>query len=501
VIIGSAGSGKTVLTLEKIKSLQGSILFVTHSAHLSDSARRLYHAKGFEDDNQEVTFLSFKDLLETIAIPDAREASYQLFRGFFDRIKANYKLKEAHKVFEEIRGVLTGSSTTEPFLSRSQYLNLGVKQSIFLEAERPGLYDFFERYLGWLKEHKLFDPNILAYQYRTLAKPQYDFAILDEVQDFTMTQIALIRATLVNPMHFVMSGDANQIVHPNFFSWAKVRSYLYEGYETGGSQREAVHVLTANYRSAREITDVANRILTLKNLRFGSVDKESTILVEPRQELKGDVRLVKGDQASVRDLNSKTRRSTKCCVVVLRDEDKPLASQYFETPLIFSVHEAKGLEYESVILFDLVEGAAKEFQVIAGDLTPQDLQSGVTFNRAKDKTDKSAEIYKFYINSLYVAITRAVQRVYIIERGTQHEIYRLLGLSNSEKPMDLKAQESSMEDWQKEARKLELQGKIDQAEQIRRDILKSIPVPWKVLTDQNWPEWASTPKKISTRGL
>lgn len=488
VIIGSAGSGKTVLTLEKIKLLTGSILFVTHSAHLAESARRLYHAQGFDEENQEVTFFSFKELLESLSIPKGKEAKYKIFLSLFERVKANFKLKDPHKVYEEIRGVLTGTSTLQPYLSREQYLNLGIKQSIFLDSEREQVYSFFERYLEWLKKENLFDPNILAYEYRALSIKNYDYAILDEVQDFTMIQIELIRSCLKNPMNFVMSGDANQVVHPNFFSWAKIRSYLYEGPKS--NEKEAIHVLRANYRSARKVTEIANKILILKNLRFGSIDKESTILVEPIQKKEGDVRLIKGDSKSIEDLNKRIRRSTKCCVVVLRDEDKAMASRFFDTPLIFSVHEAKGLEYESVILFDIVDGASKEYQSVVGDLGAEDLLSEMTFNRAKDKSDKAAEVYKFFINSLYVAMTRAVERVYVIERGKPHDIFRLLGLSHQDAAIDLKTQESSLEEWQKEARKLELQGKTDQAEQIRKEILKAVPVPWKILTAKNWPEWA-----------
>jgi hypothetical protein len=40
--------------------------------------------------------------------------------------------------------------------------------------------------------------------------------------------------------------------------------------------------------------------------------------------------------------------------------------------------------------------------------------------------------------------------------------------------------ESSAEDWQREARRLELQGKLEQAEQIRRDVLGIRPVPWPI---------------------
>ena len=37
------------------------------------------------------------------------------------------------------------------------------------------------------------------------------------------------------------------------------------------------------------------------------------------------------------------------------------------------------------------------------------------YARAREKSDKSLEIYKFYINALYVAITRAVENLYLIE--------------------------------------------------------------------------------------
>ncbi|MCY7306232.1 MAG: hypothetical protein LH632_08800, partial [Rhodoferax sp.] len=43
VIVGSAGSGKTALTLEKLKHAQGEVLYVTHSAYLAQSARDLYY--------------------------------------------------------------------------------------------------------------------------------------------------------------------------------------------------------------------------------------------------------------------------------------------------------------------------------------------------------------------------------------------------------------------------------------------------------------------------
>src|SRR5450755_738211 len=42
VLIGGAGSGKTALTLEKLKQVDGDVLYVTHSAYLAQNARELY---------------------------------------------------------------------------------------------------------------------------------------------------------------------------------------------------------------------------------------------------------------------------------------------------------------------------------------------------------------------------------------------------------------------------------------------------------------------------
>ena len=42
---------------------------------------------------------------------------------------------------------------------------------------------------------------------------------------------------------------------------------------------------------------------------------------------------------------------------------------------------------------------------------------------------------------------------------------------------------SSREDWQREAHRLELQGKQEQADAVRATILKEIPVPWPVFDE------------------
>jgi hypothetical protein len=133
------------------------------------------------------------------------------------------------------------------------------------------------------------------------------------------------------------------------------------------------------------------------------------------------------------------------------------------------------------VLYRFVSDHRAEFSEIADGVSAQDLQTDqLDYRRAKDKSDKSLEIYKFFVNALYVALTRAIRNLYIIESDVQHAIFGLLELSTAEQ-IKVDARQSTREDWQKEARKLELQGKQEQADAIRSDILKQTPVPWPIV--------------------
>src|SRR5690625_1174447 len=61
IIVGSAGSGKTALTLERMKLARGNVLYVTRSDYLIGNARDQYYSLGYRNDDQDVSFLSFNE--------------------------------------------------------------------------------------------------------------------------------------------------------------------------------------------------------------------------------------------------------------------------------------------------------------------------------------------------------------------------------------------------------------------------------------------------------
>ena len=156
--------------------------------------------------------------------------------------------------------------------------------------------------------------------------------------------------------------------------------------------------------------------------------------------------------------------------------------------MLFSIHEAKGLEYENIVLYRFVSDHRAEFTEIVDGVDKADLAvEDLEYRRAKDKSDKSLEVYKFYVNALYVALTRAIRNLYVIESDVQHPLFGLLDLSVAGQ-VKVDAQQSTLEDWQREARKLELQGKQEQADAIRSAVLKQTPVPWPVFDEARTTE-------------
>ncbi len=104
VLVGCAGSGKTALTLAKLRQLAGDVLYVTESPYLAESASSLYFAHGYENDAQSVEFLSFKKLLESVAVPAGRAVTAKDFARFYERNRATLKhTTAATAIFPKVR--------------------------------------------------------------------------------------------------------------------------------------------------------------------------------------------------------------------------------------------------------------------------------------------------------------------------------------------------------------------------------------------------------------
>ena len=376
IIVGSAGSGKTALTLEKMKAAAGDILYVTRSPFLARHARDLYYAHGYESRAPERRLPrlpraaridpgaggpggGIPRLPRLAAAPaegagGARASAVRRVQGGADRARRGPSVARP-------RGLPGAGRAPLHLPRRGARLGLRSVRTLARMARRPrGSTTATSSPTRYLSE----------------ARPRYDFAVVDEVQDLTNVQLALILRLLRRAGQFLLCGDSNQIVHPNFFSWAQLKTLFFDA--GAADPASTIHVLRANYRNGGAVVDLANRLLRVKQLRFGSVDRESNYLVDTASAAPGAVELLPRDVKLLAELDRKTRQSTRFAVLVLREESKAAAREHFHTPLVFSVQEAKGLEYETVILFDFVSSERRSFAEIAGDLAA----AGRRFRRA-----------------------------------------------------------------------------------------------------------------------
>ena len=336
----------------------------------------------------------------------------------------------------------------------------------------------------WLAEAKLYDSNLVAQEWLALAAPRYDFV---GDRRGAGPHDGATSAGAEDPEgadRFLLCGDSNQIVHPNFFSWSRVKSLFWRDPQL--AERQELRVLTANFRNGRQATRVANTLLKIKHRRFGSIDRESNFLVEAvgGETGHGDAAGGQGHgQARAGSTRRASRPSSPCWSCAKRTRRRRASTS--RTPLLFSIHEAKGLEYENIVLFRFVsDHRASSRRSPRASAQEDSRPTTLDYRRARDKSDKSLEVYKFFVNALYVALTRADQE------SVSHRVRHRASFVRSARPAAAgdevaawRRRRSSLEEWQKEARKLELQGKQEQAEAIRRTILKQAPLPWPVFDE------------------
>ncbi|MDR1139074.1 MAG: ankyrin repeat domain-containing protein [Rickettsiales bacterium] len=506
VISGAAGSGKTSVALESLRKIKerfkgGKILYVTKSENLIKESKKL-----FEDETTgelktyvpgEIEFLSIHEFFEKIIKKDLegkKPINRSKFFSWFNEICKKDKFKEykkdGEKIFEEFTAVIGGGGLLGED-GKGRYAEQGNRQSIFPKDKRDSIYDFFEEYRKFIEEDReYYDPNLIAHRCTGEEIRIYDVLVIDEVQDLTESTLGLTLKSLKNESrsNFLLCGDVNQVIHPSFFSLSKLRSFLCEYIENKGSK--VFYTLEKNHRNSEQVIELANRALHLKNYCFASEDKmtadeKEAFFTKSDTKNTGNVSFITKDKEQ--EIAEKVPKSINWAVLVLDDESKKNASKLFDTPLVFNIHEAKGLEFENVILYKFMSCKAYNeiWNIICPDKGKREIENtinkvrdsynekDVNTSRNKDKENKSFEKYKFYMNALYVGVTRAIDSVYIIDDEKQCNLLKVIepGETGNVDIGDIKREESSPKEWKDKALDLIDKGNIEQAKNIAKILL------------------------------
>lgn len=478
LISGSAGTGKTTIGLYRLLNWakqrlndekEGKALYIAYNPVLVQEVKkqfeRLIRLDEFKIDSQEIfdiiQFQTIEELCENRInnsnsefLNDREKLNYNKFEKKYEEKTYHKKGYPAYFIWEEIRGVIKGShlETESPLLSLEDYKNKGKNRSHVISCEeRPEIHNlacWYQKTLSQEKDKKktkkkdkkkrpieYYDEIDLTREALKIIRDnkfkQYNLVICDEVQDFAEIQIRLLVEMSKKDSQLIFAGDLNQMISPSGFRWEDLTVNLYNlDFEC-----EKLNNLTLNFRNIQSLANLSHQLL---KLRFRFLDERDTLAtIEGRNsgELAG---LIKHPFSKISNILQEIKAGEG--IIVKTEEQKKELQAAFNSKRIFTVEEAKGLEFDTVFLID--------FFVEKQDLWDKKLNP----KRQLKETEIPELALEF--NLLYVAITRARRLLYICETSLS-EVWQQPELSNFVKESDfaqvnLNRKNSTPEEWKEQ---------------------------------------------------
>ena len=335
----------------------------------------------------------FIEFIHTIPAPAQQQTA--AFDGTLGEILRILKNKEP-----ELSSVL---------LPLPEYLNLGRKRAPNFLYDRDVIYDIALYYQNRLEADRRFDEIDLckrATQELDLAADRflYDLVICDEIQDLSDIEIALLFRLTRTSGNIICAGDQKQIINPSGFRWEEVKRRFYER----GMTVPDVRYLNYNFRCVGDIVKLSNVLLKLKQRLVGISGYEQM----EDWKFNGRPPLLFHGLSESRMLERIGATAAGSTILVRSSEEKKVLVRSLGTELIFTISEAKGLEFDTVLLWKF-SGDPK----VAG-----------IWRKIADKhllKDEHHALVRHEINLLYVASTRARNALIIYDGTTASPVWSL----------------------------------------------------------------------------
>lgn len=341
-------------------------------------------------------------------------------------------------VFAEIMGVIKGSTASRKLLSplsRNEYLQRSSRlaPSFTLDSDRSALYDFYEAYESYKERHSGFDyVDRVVYvlkeirkdeQLREILSQAFGGIFIDEVQDHRVLDIEMLLAIVKDSRGFHFAGDTAQTIsQDSTFRFQDIKSLMHEHFAatssyTGQSDlaKPKMFELAKNYRSHQGIVEFASFVMKLLWKGFpDTVDKlepESAQLNGPQPVLFFDcgIKILEADEVGNVKLDSRPAVFGAEQVILVRDEKskEKLHETLGDSALILTILQAKGMEFNDVILWDFFSRSSYPTALrYWRNLLSEEQSNFDTYKHGNICSD---------LKHLYVAATRARIHLFLIE--------------------------------------------------------------------------------------
>jgi len=275
----------------------------------------------------------------------------------------------------------------------------------------------------------------------------YDEIILDECQDLTGLEFTLLTRLCIgnDSRRLTIAGDPLQTLNPTGFDWGRIKAM----FQDIGVMPEALSTTEfhRNYRSQRYIVDLANAIQNHRNKLF---PKDKHTVMEPDRDAESKPILLKIDNsADGKKALSKVVENAEAnnVAVICWAPDDPAVKNllegenpddllseiwrkmdhkeidiHFRTKIgIHSSSSIKGGEYKQVLLYKFASNPEARASL-------QSLQKEVVKLHTSKIEEKITISYAY--SRLYVAITRALDKIYFVEDDDGYEFWQNLKIAD-----------------------------------------------------------------------
>jgi hypothetical protein len=436
LVLGRSGTGKTVCICDRME-YDGQLyssnpafrqLFVTRSTRL---CRYVEEAVG---EREYCTFTTFQMLLQTLegTLPRNEKAldisflpSSKMDFGRFKREVHSAKSSEGldaliiwTNIHTFIKGSIEALQHIDHVLPEAEYMGLGKKRCRLSPEHRKIVYKTFTRYTNLLNsDNQLWDDcdrissllQRLEYtkevDHEKYSRVGYSKLYADEVQDYTQAEILLF-FYLSGPGDLFLAGDpAQSVVEGVEFRFEDIRSVGYHISRPEDRQDvipEKPKTVNVNFRSHSGILNTAAAVL--KDM--------FQIFPDSAKQLQEDKGLFRGPRPAVfykvESMRVRELIEQLDGVVILTHDDS--ASRWKRAlggyPFVYGIREAKGLEFQSMILVDF-------FKELRSDLQ-KPWREMLLGRDTSDFMTRYPEV-EGQLKLLYTGVTRCINRLFFAE--------------------------------------------------------------------------------------